>query len=210
MNWSERWSYFRTYYLWKSLLLCFALLSALWIAADIRSSSREPAVQGLMLNVNMNTAGFSVFTDDYCDYLGLRKKDNPAQLSIDNRLHFLDEQEMDNATYEMVLIAQVAVGDYDYLVLDGPAYRYFVKNDIYADLDRLLPESLRSPIANRLVKTKNPESGEEMTTGISLKGTALDETCDFSTEEVYLVAVNVNEDNGRAKHFIDYLTQDVK
>lgn len=199
MNRAEKWSYFKTYYLVKTLIALTALILIIWFVYDMKQASREVLISGCMVNVEMDDEGYVFLTDGYQNYLGIDEKEGITQISPDNYLDFLGEQQMDNYSYEMALMAQIAAGDFDYMILDEAAYEHFLDAEIYADVNNVLS-------ADQLELCKDRLTGEEgVTTAVDISGTAFAKKYQVAPEKVYLVFVDIDLNVERCRDFLDFV-----
>ncbi len=207
MDKKTKWSYFKTYYLSKVLIGLAVLCMVVWFGYDMIQGSREIVMSGCMINVNINSEGHQFLTNDYVTASGNDPKKVIAQVSLENNLMFMDEEQaMDNQSYEMALFAQIAAGDYDYMILDEAAFEHFQKADIYSDLSQVLSSQELEVWQDRLVYTKRPDGKEDtFASAIRLTDTVLCERFEFNSKEVYIVLINVNEQNGNGKRLLDYI-----
>ncbi len=207
MSGAKKWDYFKTYYMTKTIIAVLLIIIGIWIGHDIRESCREILLSGCTVHVNMNEEGYRFFTEDFIKYQGKDPEKVVAQLALDNPLQFMDaEQQMDNSSYEMALIAQMAAGDYDYMLLDKAALTRFQKEELYADLEELLSPEELAIWQDRLIYFEKPDGkGDTFAGAIRLTDTAMDLSYEFDAEEVYLVLININQENGNGKRLLEYL-----
>lgn len=206
MSSKEKLSYFKTYYLKKVVVSIFMLVLLIWFIVDMVNSNKEILIAGCMVNVEVGSAGYYYMTDDYLEYADVNSKKNIAYLAVGNRLNFLDGQDMDNYSYEMALIAQLAAGDFHYMILDKSALERFQSLDVYVDMEEVLTKEQLEEYKDAIVYLESEEKGSEKeAAAIELTDTQLVKKYEIEPKEAYLVLVDVNFNKEKCAQFVNYI-----
>jgi len=200
MNRDQKWDYFKTYYLAKTIVLFVAIVLFIWFVKDT-FFQKKIANAGCVYGVEISEEEKVALTEGYLDYYSIDKKKYGAYISTDNMFEDT-EQKMDANAHEMALFAQIAAGEIYYLILDKENFEKMSNGGIFASLDEVFAdEGLPEEIKDRTVKIIDKESGVEYNAAIDLRGTGLfnDDT------EAYLVFTIGIPDKEYPKRFLDYI-----
>ncbi len=205
MDAKKRWNYFQSYYLAKTAIAIALILMLISMAYEMKQAAREELLSGCFINADINMDGYQFLTDDYMQHCGKSKKDALTYLSLGNTMDFMNENPLDGDSYEMALIAQISAGDFDYMILDEPAFEHYREVDFYADLEQTLSEDQQKTYAERIVYQKDKDGTNEMAAAIELTGTEFAKAYDVAPEKVYLVFIDVNQDVENNRRLTDYI-----
>ena len=203
MDSRQRWSYFKTYYLLKCIIALIFLAMVLHFGFDIRQNRREVLASGCLVDVEISPQGVVYLTDDYLLACHKNPKASVSYLSTDNTLSFSSDAPLDQASYEMALIAQISVGEYSYMILDEQALGYFVESDFYADLGKVLSKEQYHHLEWRL-NYQNMQDGK-YPVALCLDKTDIAGYLQTDASKAYLVFTNVNQDIAKNRQLVDYL-----
>ena len=203
MNARQRWSYWKTYYMQGVLIGLVVLVMLLHFCFDMKQNHREVLASGCLVNASINAEGVVFLTDDYVDACGKSLTDAVSYLSADNTLQFMEENPLDQDSYEMALAAQIFAGEYSYMILDQAALSHFEKDDFYANLEKTLTQSQCDRLKDRMVSQKTQDG--EYPVAINLTDTKVAEFFTSDVKNIYLIFVDVQQDVSKNQQFIDYL-----
>ncbi len=203
MNARQRWSYLKTYYLPGFLIGLVVFVMLLHFCFDMKQNHREVLASGCIVNASITPEGVVFLTDDYVDVCGRSLRDAVSYLSADNTLNFMEENPLDQDSYEMALTAQISAGEYSYMILDETALSHFEKDDFYADLEKTLTQSQRERLKERMVFQKMQDG--EYPVAINLADTRIAEFFASDAKKLYLVFVDVHQDVSKNQQLIEYL-----
>lgn len=203
MNAGERWSYFKTYYLSLFLIGLIVFVLLLHFCFDMKQNNREVLSSGCLVNVSIKAEGVVFLTDDYVDACDKSLKDAVSYLSTDNTLKFMEDNPLDQDSYEMALTAQIFAGEYSYMILDETALSHFEKDDFYANLEKTLTQSQCDRLKDRMVSQKMQDG--EYPVAINLTDTKVAEFFTSDAKNIYLIFVDVQQDVSKNQQLIEYL-----
>lgn len=203
MNAGQRWSYWKTYYMQGFLIGLVVLVMLLHFCFDMKQNHREVLASGCLVNAPIDAEGVVFLTDDYVDACGKRLTDAVSYLSADNTLQFMEENPLDQDSYEMALVAQIFAGEYSYMILDETAFVHFQKDDFYADLEKTLTQAQWERLKDRMAFQKTQEG--ECPVAINLADTKVAEFFTSDAKNYYLVFVEVHQDVSKNQQLVAYL-----
>ena len=199
MTKEQKWEYFKSYYLAKSILLVIGLILFAWFIMDT-FFQKEAVTAGCVYGVEISEEERQALTDGYLEYYKYNPKKYCAYISTDNMFEGT-EQKMDASTHEMALFAQIAAGEIYYLILDKDTLDMMSNGGIYASLEDLFPNGLPDVYENCGVNLTDGETGMQYLAAIDLNKAGV--FCDKG--EAYLVfTIGIPDDKYPAR-FLEYL-----
>lgn len=209
MTVKQKWSYFKTYYLWIVLVLLGLLVVACWMGIEMRLSMRDEVAAGVFINVEANQDFYDYLTDDYIYASGLSSWKYKTSLATGDYIDFTpEEQMMDSNQAQMALHAQVSTGFFSYFILDDSALDGLLYMDVYMDMrevwsaeDSVIPESAL------VYREITGEDGNvvNVPVAVDLYALGLGDDCAFNAPGAYLVFVDVQPDHEEIKMFLEYV-----
>lgn len=200
-----RWNYFVTYYMWKTLLILAALVMVIHISYDMRMSFRDPIASGCMVNISADIECEDFLTDSYLKYKGANPKKSVCYLTMETT-HFMEDNPMDQDSYEMAFTAQLFAGQYTYMLLDKDALAKYESMDIFADLKKTLSEEQYDVLSSDLVF--RDVEGARKAVAIDISDAPFVDKYHLAPDKVYLAFVDVKQDVEKNQQFLAYLLEE--
>ena len=227
MNKTERWSYFRSYY----LLPCIAILAALILggtmARDILRGQGEILISGMFLNTSISDEGQTALEKEYVEYLG-RTGDKVHVNMVQYIMDFSGDGYISSSyQIQMAVVTQLAAGTLDFVLADESAFEYLGSRSMMCDpKDVLTPETYekyKDHLVFREVEKFTAEETEAETgngqiseaagtdgmiqiAAYNIVGTKLAEYLNWpEADQAYLVLICQEEDAQRVGQFLDFL-----
>lgn len=206
MDKKQKREYFNDYYRAKVIVIVIGIVMLFSIASEVRMSKREVVLSGCMVNTNISEEGKKLLTTDYLERMKKSPKKSTAYLGE----CYIDfepaEQVMDSNSDQMVLYAQIAAREYDYLLLDSSALWSMAYMDVYDDLRLILEEDeLKELEPNIVMLPSQTGEGGEFPAAIALSGTETFKKYGFTTNQVYLVFTSTNHSEQKTKELMKYI-----
>lgn len=199
MDKNQKWDYFKTYYMAKTIALVVVIVLLTWFIKDT-FFQKKIANSGCVYGVELTDEEKIKLTEGYLDYYDIDKRRYCAYISTDNMFE-ATEQKMDASTHEMALFAQIAAHEIYYLILDEENFYRLANGGVYASLDDIFTEGLPDEIKNKTITFTDQETGDECAVAIDLKGNGL-----FSDgREAFLVFTVGIKDKEYPGRFLDYI-----
>lgn len=205
----QKWEYYKSYYLGKTIVgvLLFAMFCSL--IYEIFINNKEEIIAGSIVNLKISEEGYSLLTDKYLEYTN-SGKDKDALLSADTFISFDGSYlKHDNDRYIMALIAQVSVGEFDYLLLDQTAYDGFFDSEIYTDLRICISDKTINSCKELLVY-EDYMGEKNVPLAIKLPSEKLNDKLGITNDTVYLVITQLKPDVDKADTFVNYLLNELR
>lgn len=206
MNGRKRWEYFKTYYLAKTIIAFGIAIMLLHLVYSIHLGGREVLASGCLVNVEISDNGERFLTDEYVTFCGESEKDAVAYVSLGNRFDFSGDHQIQDNAYEIALLAQISAGEYQYMILDEQGLKYFMKLDVYSNLDNVLTDSQKERLSQRMVYQTLQDGKTQTAFAICLRETEFAQKYQLYQDEAYLVLIDVNQDIEKACMLVDYIT----
>ena len=199
MTREQKWEYFKSYYLVKTIALVIGLALFVWFIKDT-FFQKTPVNSGCVFGVEISDEERYALTEGYLDYYNYNHKKYCAYISTDNMFEGTDQQ-MDANSHEMALLAQVAAGEIYYFILDEENLNMLSNAGIYSSLDVLFSNGMPRRFENCAVEMNDPDSGEKYDAAIDLKKAGI-----FNDgREGYLVFTIGVPDSDYPSDFLNYL-----
>lgn len=212
MNFKQKISYFKTYYLTVSLVVLGVLVAIVWIAVESTLSRREIEAAGVFINIEADGDCYDFLTTDYVEYRDLNKWKSKVTLSTGDYIDFSPElQMMDSYQSQMALHAQISTGFFSYMILDRSAMEGLSYLDVYLDPNEVITEQSKSVLHDAVVTCQMPvsqgEEGqtEERAVALDLQQIGFATATSMNSDSAYLVFIDVDADTEKMKAFLDYL-----
>lgn len=202
MDSKKRWNYFVSYYLWKVAIIVALIVMVIHMSYDMRMSFRDVETSGCLVNITADPQMEEYLTEEYLAECGMSPKKSVAYLTYETTA-FLEENPMDQDSYEMALNAQLCAGQYSYMIMDEAGLEHFESLDIYADIEKVLSDAQKQKTTDCLVY--RDYEGEQRAVAISLKDTGFAKKYQLEPQEAYLVFVDVDMDIAKNQQFFDYM-----
>ena len=199
MSKDQKWDYFKTYYLAKTIIVMVSLVLFIWFIKDT-FFQKKIVNAGCVYGVEISEDEKEALTDGYIKYYNYNNKKYCAYISTDNMFEGTTQQ-MDANTHEMALFAQIAAGEIYYLILDKENFDRMSNGEIYASLDDLFVDGLPEEISGCEVKLLDPESGKLYNAAIDLRKAGVFR----DGREGYLVFTVGVKDKDYPNKFLTYL-----
>lgn len=167
MNKGQKWEYFKSYYLVKSVVAVICLLLFVWFVKDV-FFQKKVVNAGCVYGIEISEEERLALTDGYLNYYNYNPRKYCAYISTDNMFEGT-EQKMDASTHEMALFAQVAAGEIYYFIVDRNNLDMMANGGIYASLDELFPEGLPKEIKQCTIELVDPDTQNLYAAAIDLK-----------------------------------------
>ena len=180
MNKDQKWDYFKSYYLLKTIAIIIGTILLVWFVKDT-FLQKKIANAGCVYGVELSEDEKQILTNGYLQYYNIDPKKYVAYISTDNMFEGT-EQKMDASTHEMALIAQCAAGEIFYLILDKENLDMFASGDVYLSLDDAFINGFPENAKKSVVYLKEPSTGENYPAAIDLSKAGI-----LSGKEGYLV-----------------------
>lgn len=171
MNKEQKFEYFKAYYLAKLICAFIGIILLVWFVNDT-FLQKQVVSAGCIYGVLVSDDTKEALTTDYLDYYSYDKDKYEAFISTDNMFEDT-EQKMDANAQEMALITQASAGEIHYLILDKNNFDRYASGGIYASLDELFKDGLPEKVKDKVIYTKDPESGISYPAAIDISGTKL-------------------------------------
>lgn len=199
MNKEQKWDYFKSYYLAKTVCAVICLVLLLWFIKDT-FFQKEIVSAGCVYGIDISEDEKLALTDGYIEYYRYNPKKYCAYVSTDNMFEGT-EQQMDANAHEMALFAQIAAGEIYYLILDKENFDMMANGEIYASLNDLFIDGLPEGIKDCTVELTDSETGELYPAAVDLKKSGLL----GANKDGYLVFTVGVRDKEFPKKFLAYL-----
>lgn len=199
MDKAQKWDYFKTYYLVKTIALVIGLVLLVWFIKDT-FLQKKIVNAGCVYGVEISEEERIALTEGYLKYYDINPKKYASYVSTDNMFEGT-EQQMDANAHEMALIAQATAGEVFYLILDRENLEMMENSGIILSLDEAFIGEVPKVELDSLVSLKNPETNESYNAAIDLKKAGILK----DGREGYLVFTIGIPDSGYPKRFLDYL-----
>ncbi|HOO79662.1 MAG TPA: hypothetical protein PLQ04_04680 [Lachnospiraceae bacterium] len=206
MDKKQRLKYFKDYYLVKCIVGLIALAMVVSIFCETVLFHKDPIYTGYEVNVYASDEGMQFLTEDYLEYLGGNEAHQEVVLAECYIDFYAEEQVMDSNTDQMVLYAQAAAGEYDYLLMNEEALIAAKDMDIYADLEANLSEHWLEVLDGRMISLEI--GGFTYPVAIDLTNTEFARKCGYDEEDIYLAFNCIDIDAEAANQFLDYILAD--
>lgn len=141
MTWKQRAEHLWEYHRYQ-LIVLFLIVFTLGITVTaLQSRNKQVLVGGMMVNVYMEPEGYQYMSGDYQQELGGDGKKKVVDLFP---IYFGDpwdpEYGEDSYNTSLVLTARVSGRQLDYMLLDKFAFEYYINQEVYMDLRKVLTE----------------------------------------------------------------------
>lgn len=201
-NREQKIQYFKDYYLLKSVLLLLAIVMITSLLCETVFLRKEIVYSGCAVNIDLDSEAKQILTEEYLNWLGIKAGKHEVSLA-DCYIDFHPtEQVMDSNYDQSVLYAQLAVKEYDYLLLDESALTGLVPMEIYDDLTQLLPKEWIIAHEDMLVSLDMAEGTYPI--AIDVSDTVLSDHS--SSEKMYLAFVVTTHHPEKTQQFLEYLS----
>ena len=205
LNRQEKKQFFKDYYLKPLIIGCIILAAISYVVYTVVKPPKKDVFFAAAFNMYIESELEDSFSDDFGDYLG----GNPDKEKIYFKSYqdsYLSEMEVDNFFEKR---------RFDVFLTTNDRFKSFANNDIYMNLEEVLPAEFLEKHKDRLVYYTNKardKSGKEYPYGLDLKGTKYEYYDQYSNEiedPIVGIAINTKRKDTAVK-FIEYLFEDVE
>lgn len=201
-NKEQKIQYFKDYYLIKSVLLLLAIVMITSLLCETVFLRKEIVYSGCAVNIELDSEAKQFLTEEYLNRLGKKSRKQEVSLA-DCYIDFHPEEQVMDSNYDQsVLYAQLAVKEYDYLLLDESALTGLVPMEIYDDLSQILPKEWMSAHEDVLVSLDMADGTYPV--AIDVSDTFLSDHT--SSEKIYLAFVVTTHQTEKTRQFLEYLS----
>jgi len=202
MNREQKISYFKTYYMWKSLAILIAIILVVLFIKDTMFQ-KEAVSSGIAFNVELSEEQYHKLTDEYLENFGYDSDKYMANVARDN-LFYDTAQKMDEYSNMMALQAQIAAGEIFYLMIDKRLMEEMASAGIYSSLDEVLDKETIDYLHSKdaVCSVTDPDYGEVIV-AIDLSKIGFFE----SDREGYLIYTVACPSKDYAESFLRYLME---
>ena len=211
MNFKQKISYFKTYYLTVSLVILAVLIAGVWICVESTLSRREIEAAGVFINIEADNDCYNFLTTGYEDYKDMNMWKSKVTLSTGDYIDFSPElQMMDSYQSQMALHAQLSTGFFTYMIVDRNALEGLRYLDVYLDPNKIFSERSKQVFADAVVSLDMPFEGggegetKEMPVALDLEKIGFTTAASMNNKTAYLVFIDVDADYEKMKEFLDY------
>lgn len=152
------WTYYKMYLLG---VLFIGLVVAIGITGII-NSQRKVEVCGILVNGRIEQRGYNYLTKAYAKALGKPEYAVELQSSDFQSLEDPTSTE-DNLVSAQRLILLVTSGELDYAIMDDLGLRFYLNQDVFADLDDVFPAEMLEELAEKDMLVYYKAVEEDMT-----------------------------------------------
>lgn len=205
----QKWEYYKSYYLGKTIvgIIIFTMLCS--FIYEVFIDNKKIIISGCVVNLKISEEGDALLTDEYVEYTNSGNK-KEALLSGENYIVFDGSRtKHDYDRIIMSIIAQVSVGEFDYMLLSQTAYDYFLNSEIYTDLRLCITEETINSCKDMLIY-EDYMGEKNVPLAIKLPSEKLNDKLGITNDTVYLVITQIKPDMERADTFVKYLLNELK
>lgn len=163
MNWKQRISYFRTYYLLPIVIITVITCVIVYLILNAFVFKKEIAISGMVINFDLDDVALNDFETSYLKFIGA----NPSKQCVNFRSQFVSKEDYNSL---MVIQTNVGASTVDFMIVDEKAYDLLNEQSIYKNLEDVLDAATFEKVKDRVV-----------------------ETVDIDTQIVYPGAINISD-----------------
>ncbi len=138
LTFSEKLTFFKDYYLGKTILIAIVAIFVLWFLYDAFLGKKETVYSGGLLYCDVTAEGKVILTEDLLKVMVpvTMKQKKQVMLSDDLSLDFVEnEHEITaDASQDQMLAPMIMAGYYDYFLIDAKLIDHYELLDCYKDL----------------------------------------------------------------------------
>lgn len=213
MNFKQKVSYFKTYYLTATLVVLALLIAGVWIVIESTLSRRDIEAAGVFINVEADNDCYQFLTTGYETYMDFNAWKSKVTLSTGDYIDFSPElQMMDSYQSQMALHAQISTGFFTYMIVDRNALEGLGYLDVYLDPQTIFTDKTKPIFQDAVVSLEMPVEGgtegeyKEMPVALDLQKIGFATAASMNSDSAYLVFIDVDADYEKMKAFLDYFS----
>lgn len=180
---SQRWQYFKDYYLGLTVGLIIAAVLLVTLLWSILAPEPEVLVNGITVNVSVTEQLRTELTEALASSLGGNEQQTATLRSA---------YTTDTAVGLTGVMVQLAAGDLDYILTDGEGKDYFLQTEAFVDLGQMLTDGQMEELSDRLVY-QQLEDGTNLPVALELTGMDIAGACTTGDGRLYLFFVDQTE-----------------
>ena len=169
------------------------------MACDIGPNLRHTIVTGGVVNSSINDEGKEFMSDKYLEHTGKSKLTNRIEFSGEIFVDYEDGQS------SAIFQAELASNIFNYLIVDDDALDFVVDTECLADLNKELPDDIKSQVSDKLVNVKIQSININIAGAIDLTDTAFAKKYLTSGEKVYFILSGKEKDYGAGIDVLRYI-----
>lgn len=201
MNRAQKWSYYKTYYMWPTVAVVIGIVLLVWFFMDT-FGQKTAVANGCAFGVELSDAQIELITDGYLRTYGYDASKYTAAVAVDN--FFADTaQVMDAYSNTMAVCAQIAAGEIQYLILDETTLHSMETAGVYMEPAEVLSSDLYEQVSESIVCVTD-ENAKAYPAAIDLKAIGW---LDDSAPDAYLVFTAGINDDSFADNFLKLLLE---
>ena len=199
MDKKKRMDYFKSYYLKTVLFILFLLVCLGWFLYDGFFSRHNTVFTGGLVACQISEEGRLYLTDEFLEFVDGIPGEDEILLVDDLWIAFSEEDVEQHLSMDPAIAANLAAGDFNYLLIDGAMIEQygnmnaFASVDYYAEIMELSDEDVFYTRDGDMVAIKLPDY-------------AIDK-CGLEpvTDSIYIAFVDVNRDMGMEDRLLNYI-----
>lgn len=206
MDQSDKWQYFKDYYLMKLIILIFSIGFIGYLLYATLGPRDTPELYGIVLNDTLDADQKDSLLTKFREALEIPKKGH--SFTLDDTLT-LNPENADVVT-EQKLTTYAYASKLDIIIADEDTIKYLAKGGYLSDLTQILPSDLYSSNTEDLIFAREQDDTKDIAYGLSIEDSALYKQMSYNysynTGKKMAIGVVVNsEKRENAIHFIHYL-----
>ena len=199
MNKSEKLDYFKEYYLKACIAVLVILAFLVWFLIDMGKSMKAPVVTGGVLNIHISSEGSTFLREDYMKSLGLDDKKDKIEFAS---YILLDKSQPQSYT---VFQAELAAGQYNYLITDKAGMEYIARSECAADMNEVLDKEMKGKLSSKMIYAESGEDGKIIAAAIDITDTTFSREYMTSSDKVYFVLTGLIDDYDSGIDVLKYI-----
>lgn len=188
MNGKQRWDYFKTYYLFKTIIVLAALVAVISFVLQVTVFSKDVVLSGFVFNLYLDEMDSDSFQEDFLKFID----GNPKEEDIVFNSQTINDTDTNGM---MMVAAHVSANDLDFMIMDQSAYDIFSLQGMFGNVKDFIStdEFARYSDAGKIVTAVWPDTEDEYDAAIDIS------ECKYAKEhwpgqKVYLAYI-VNSQN---------------
>lgn len=181
MNGKQRLSYFKSYYLVPLIVAIVIIAVVVDILLQTVILKKDIIMSGIVFNHELSDEAIEAFEHDYIEFVDANPKKEQAGISFNP----VSEED-----YTSLMVVQTSVGarTLDFVIVDKMAYEVLNGSMFYANLEEVIDSDRLSQVEDKILTTKDVETGEEYKAAIDISDTSFAKKY-LSGKDMYLVFV---------------------
>lgn len=206
MDKSEKWQYFKDYYLMKLIILIFSIGFVGYLLYATLGPRDIPELYGMVLNDTLEADGKDSLLSNFRESLEIPKKGH--SFTLDDTLT-LNPENADVVT-EQKLTTYAYASKLDIIIADEDTIKYLAKGGYLSDLTQILPSDLYSSNTDDLIFARGQDDTKDVAYGLSIDDSAIYKQMSYNYsyntgKKMAIGIVTNSEKRDNAIEFIRYL-----